>query len=113
MVGSARSTSSSSELGGSSCGAGIFAYTGEELATDAKVTLPEARCRTVLKSNAKAEAFFGTLKTECFPANQLFATKGEARREIFEYIEVYYTIGVCTARWVTTGPANMKQSLVE
>jgi putative transposase len=40
--------------------------------------------------NAKAEAFFSTLKTECFPANQLFATKGEARREIFEYIEVYY-----------------------
>jgi len=40
--------------------------------------------------NAKAEAFFSTLKTECFPVNQLFATKGEARREIFEYIEVYY-----------------------
>jgi putative transposase len=40
--------------------------------------------------NAKAEAFFSTLKTECFPANQLFATKGEARREIFEYIEIYY-----------------------
>jgi transposase InsO family protein len=27
---------------------------------------------------------------QCFPANQLFATKAEARREIFEYIEVYY-----------------------
>jgi putative transposase len=40
--------------------------------------------------NAKAEAFFSTLKTECLPANQLFATKTEARREIFEYIEVYY-----------------------
>ncbi len=40
--------------------------------------------------NAKAEAFFSTLKTECFPANQFFATKGQARREIFEYIEVYY-----------------------
>ncbi len=40
--------------------------------------------------NAKAEAFFSTLKTECFPANQLFGTKVEARREIFEYIEVYY-----------------------
>ena len=38
----------------------------------------------------KTLAFFSTLKTECFPANQLFATKGEARREIFEYIEVYY-----------------------
>ena len=40
--------------------------------------------------NAKAEAFFSTLKTECFPSNQVFATKAEARRELFEYIEVYY-----------------------
>jgi putative transposase len=40
--------------------------------------------------NAKAEAFFSTLKTECFPPNQLFASKAVARREIFEYIEVYY-----------------------
>jgi hypothetical protein len=41
-------------------------------------------------ANAKAEAFFSTLKTECFPSNQVFATKAEARRELFEYIEVYY-----------------------
>jgi transposase InsO family protein len=40
--------------------------------------------------NAKAEAFFSTLKTECFPPNQLFDSKALARREIFEYIEVYY-----------------------
>ena len=40
--------------------------------------------------NAKAEAFFSTLKTECFPPNQLFGSKALARREIFEYIEVYY-----------------------
>ncbi len=40
--------------------------------------------------NAKAEAFFSTLKTECFPARQLFESKAQARREIFEYIEVYY-----------------------
>ena len=40
--------------------------------------------------NAKAEAFFSTLKTECLPSNQVFATKAEARRELFEYIEVYY-----------------------
>jgi putative transposase len=40
--------------------------------------------------NAKAEAFFSTLKTECFPPNQLFSSKTLARREIFEYIEVYY-----------------------
>ena len=40
--------------------------------------------------NAKAEAFFSTLKSECFPPNQLFGSKALARREIFEYIEVYY-----------------------
>jgi putative transposase len=40
--------------------------------------------------NAKAEAFFSTLKTECFPAKQVFDSKSRARREIFEYIEVYY-----------------------
>ena len=32
----------------------------------------------------------GQLKTECFPPNQLFSSKALARREIFEYIEVYY-----------------------
>jgi putative transposase len=40
--------------------------------------------------NAQAEAFFSTLKTECFPDNHVFASQAQARREIFEYIEVYY-----------------------
>ena len=40
--------------------------------------------------NATMEAFFSTLKTECFPDNQVFASRALARREIFEYIEVYY-----------------------
>jgi putative transposase len=40
--------------------------------------------------NAKAEAFFSTLKSECLPANQLFESKAVARRELFEYIEIYY-----------------------
>jgi putative transposase len=40
--------------------------------------------------NAKAEAFFSTLKTECLPHNQVFVSKDQARREIFEYIEIYY-----------------------
>jgi transposase InsO family protein len=40
--------------------------------------------------NAKAEAFFSTLKTECFPSSQVFDSKALARREIFEYIEIYY-----------------------
>src|SRR6201998_4004572 len=41
--------------------------------------------------NAKAEAFFSTLKTECFPVNNVFASKAEARTVIFEYIETHYT----------------------
>lgn len=40
--------------------------------------------------NARAEAFFSTLKTEAFPRDQVFTTQGEARRELFEYIEAYY-----------------------
>ena len=40
--------------------------------------------------NAKAEAFFSTLKTECFPSN-CFESKAQARSTIFEYIEVYYS----------------------
>src|SRR5271166_4481034 len=40
--------------------------------------------------NATMEAFFSTLKTECFPDNQLFSSRVQARREIFEYIELYY-----------------------
>ena len=30
------------------------------------------------------------LKTECFPDNQVFASRAQARGEIFEYLEVYY-----------------------
>jgi putative transposase len=40
--------------------------------------------------NAKAEAFFSSLKTECFPLNNCFASKAQARSTIFEYVEVYY-----------------------
>jgi transposase InsO family protein len=40
--------------------------------------------------NAKAEAFFSTLKGECLPATQVFDSKVAARRELFEYIEIYY-----------------------
>jgi len=40
--------------------------------------------------NATMEAFFSTLKTESFPDNQVFSSRVQARREIFEYIEVYY-----------------------
>jgi Integrase core domain len=40
--------------------------------------------------NAKAEAFFNTLKSECLPATQVFDSKSVVRRELFEYIEIYY-----------------------
>jgi putative transposase len=40
--------------------------------------------------NARAEAFFSSLKTECFPLSNCFASKVQARRDIFEYIEIYY-----------------------
>ena len=38
----------------------------------------------------RVEAFFSSLKTECFPLSNCFASKVQARREIFEYIEIYY-----------------------
>ena len=41
-------------------------------------------------ANAKAEAFFSTLKAECFPLSNCFQSKAQARSTIFEYIEVYY-----------------------
>ncbi|AWV89883.1 IS3 family transposase [Bradymonas sediminis] len=39
--------------------------------------------------NAPMESFFGTLKTESLH-RRVFATRDEARQEIFEYIEVFY-----------------------
>ena len=38
--------------------------------------------------NAVMESFFGTLKTEC--ARERFATREEARRAVFEFIEIWY-----------------------
>lgn len=38
--------------------------------------------------NAMMESFFATLKTEC--ADRRFVTRAEARRTIFEFIEVWY-----------------------
>jgi putative transposase len=40
--------------------------------------------------NARVEAFFSSLKTECFPLSNCFVSQAQARREIFEYIEIYY-----------------------
>jgi transposase InsO family protein len=40
--------------------------------------------------NATAEAFFSSFKSDCLPPNNVFASKEQARLEIFEYLEVYY-----------------------
>lgn len=40
--------------------------------------------------NAKSESFFATLKREAFPDNCCFETKAEARRTIFDYLEIFY-----------------------
>jgi putative transposase len=70
--------------------------------------------------NAKAEAFFSTLKTECFPPTQLFGSKALARREIFEYIEVYYNnrrlhsaLGYQTPRQFEAGYSERKNNFFE
>jgi putative transposase len=39
--------------------------------------------------NAVAESFFATLKRECVQ-RQLYATRREARGQLFEFIEVFY-----------------------
>ena len=40
--------------------------------------------------NAAMESFWSLLKSELLPENGVFETKAQAKREIFEYIEVYY-----------------------
>lgn len=40
--------------------------------------------------NAVMESFFGTLKKECVRPNGSYATLKEARRSIFDYIEMFY-----------------------
>lgn len=40
--------------------------------------------------NAPVESFFSSLKTELFAGRQPPATRQQARRELFEYIEVFY-----------------------
>lgn len=40
--------------------------------------------------NAVVESFFSSLKTELFAERRWPETRGQARRELFEYIEVFY-----------------------
>ena len=39
--------------------------------------------------NAVCESFFGSLKTELIH-NKIYATIAEARRDIFDYVEMFY-----------------------
>src|SRR5258708_43217 len=70
--------------------------------------------------NAKAAAFFSTLKTECFPPDQLFCAKTLARRAIFDYIEAYYNnqrlhsaLGYQTPRQFEVGYSERKNDFFE
>ena len=40
--------------------------------------------------NAVCESFLASLKSECFPANGVFESKGQARLAIFDYLETFY-----------------------
>jgi transposase InsO family protein len=72
--------------------------------TDRGVQYASASYREVLKDNhiicsmsrkgncwdnAVAESFFSTLKTECIEG-KIYFSRAQARRKIFEYIEIYY-----------------------
>ena len=46
-------------------------------------------CKGDCWDNACAETFFASLKTELI-GDRIFLTREQARREIFEYIEVFY-----------------------
>ena len=45
--------------------------------------------------NATNESFFARIKRESFPEDYCFDTKAEARRTIFDYLEVFYNDKRC------------------
>lgn len=51
------------------------------------------------------ESFFGTLKTECLH-HYRFATRGQARQVVFEYIEVFYNRILRHAKVSNQAPAD-------
>jgi len=55
---------------------------------DLKVVTPSMSRTGNCYDNAVAESFFGTLKTEC--VTRRFASHREARRAVFEFIEIWY-----------------------
>lgn len=61
--------------------------------------------------NATAEAFFSSFKAECLPAEGIFETKADARREIFEYLEVYYNRKRLHSSLGYRTPARMRGAL--
>ena len=75
---------------------GQFADRGSQYASDEyQALLTRARMVTSMSrkgncyDNAPVESFFGTFKTELV-FHQQYATRAEARLDIFEYIEVFY-----------------------
>ena len=45
--------------------------------------------------NAVAESFFNILKRERIP-RKVYRSRGEARQDVFDYIEMFYTLNACT-----------------
>lgn len=58
--------------------------------------------------NAPMESFFATLKTECVYQTR-FATREQAKRTIFEYVEVFYNRIRRHAKLGNISPAAFEQ----
>jgi transposase InsO family protein len=63
--------------------------------------------------NVKAEAFFSTLKTECFPPNQLFDSKAWLAARSSNISKFITTISVCTAPLAIRRLASLKTGYSE
>ena len=59
--------------------------------------------------NAVMESFFGTLKAEC--ATHRFATRQEARQQIFQFIEIWYNRQRLHSSLGYISPAEYEQKL--
>ncbi|VXA94301.1 hypothetical protein BREVUG8_10398 [Brevundimonas sp. G8] len=53
--------------------------------------------------NAPMQSFFHTLKTECVH-HRVYATRDQARRDLFGYIEGFSIPVACTRHWATSAP---------
>ena len=59
--------------------------------------------------NATCESFFATLKREGFPEDGVFESRQEARRELFEYIEIFYNLKRCHSSLGNRSPEHFLQ----